>query len=153
MKKFIALSLSDVVFTMIINVKMPTIVCILTFMGRVNFVLSWVKHETGCITSRPGPLVKHWKLQTHFHCLCYAQVTHSRITSPIILRIKSHGWPGNANFRSPIRMHYIRMIKYYYLWLRMQYGKLRTNTDCHVANPASSPWMCDLGIKESKWKA
>ena len=22
--------------------------------------------------------------------------------------------PGNANFRSPIRMHYIRMIKYYY---------------------------------------
>ena len=35
----------------------------------------------------------------------------------------------------------------------MQYVKLRTNTDCHewcrivsVANPASSPWMCDLGI-------
>ena len=59
--------------------------------------------------------------------------------------------PGNANFRSPIRMHYIRMIKYYYVWLRMQYGKLRTNTDCHkctsVANPASSPWMCDLGIR------
>ena len=58
--------------------------------------------------------------------------------------------PGNANFRSPIRMHYIRMIKYYYVWLRMQYGKLRTNTNCHectpVANPASSPWMCDLGI-------
>ena len=23
--------------------------------------------------------------------------------------------PGNANFRSPIRMHYIRMIKYYYV--------------------------------------
>ena len=49
---------------------------------------------------------------------------------------------------------YIRMIKYYYVWLRMQYGKLRTNTDCHewclvasVANPASSPWMCDLGIR------
>ena len=62
--------------------------------------------------------------------------------------------PGNANFRRPIRMHYIRMIKYYYVWLRMQYGKLRTNTDCYewcrivsVANPASSAWMCDLGIK------
>ena len=61
--------------------------------------------------------------------------------------------PGNANIRSPIRMHYISMIKYYHVWLRMQYGKLRTNTDCHewclivsVANPASSPWMCDLGI-------
>ena len=62
---------------------------------------------------------------------------------------------GNAKFRSPIRMHYIRMIKYYYVWLRMQYGKLRTNMDCHgwcrivsVANPASSPWMCDLGINK-----
>ena len=39
--------------------------------------------------------------------------------------------PGNANFRSPIRMHYIRMIKYCYVWLGMQYGKLRTNTDFH----------------------
>ena len=35
----------------------------------------------------------------------------------------------------------------------MQYRKLLTNADCHewcrivsVANPASSPWMCDLGI-------
>ena len=63
--------------------------------------------------------------------------------------------PGNANFRSPIRMHYIhvRMIKYYYVWLRMQYRKLRTNTECHewcrivsMANSASSPWLCDLGI-------
>ena len=47
------------------------------------------------------------------------------------------------------------MIKFYYLWLRMQYAKLRTNTDSHewcrivsVANPASSPWMCDLGIND-----
>ena len=61
--------------------------------------------------------------------------------------------PGYANFRSPIPIHYIRMIKYYYDWLWMQYGKLRTITDCHewcrivsVANPASSPWMCNLGI-------
>ena len=23
--------------------------------------------------------------------------------------------PGNVNFRNPIRMHYIRMIKYYYI--------------------------------------
>ena len=61
--------------------------------------------------------------------------------------------PGNANFRSLIRVHYIRMIKYNYVWVRMQYGKLRANTDCHewcrivsVAYPASSPWMCDLDI-------
>ena len=62
--------------------------------------------------------------------------------------------PRNANFRSPIRMYYIRMIKYYYVWLRIQYVKLWTNTVCDectsVANPASSPWMCDLGIKENK---
>ena len=34
-KKFLALSLSDVVFIMLINVKMPT-----TFMSRINFELS-----------------------------------------------------------------------------------------------------------------
>ena len=39
-KKFLALSLSDVVFIMLINVKMPTIVGILTFMSMINFVLS-----------------------------------------------------------------------------------------------------------------
>ena len=31
---------SDVVFIMSINVKMPTIVGILTFMSRINFLLS-----------------------------------------------------------------------------------------------------------------
>ena len=40
-KKFLALSLSDVVFIMLINVKMPTIAGILTFMSRINFVLGW----------------------------------------------------------------------------------------------------------------
>ena len=39
MKKFLALSLSDVVFIMLTNVKMPTIVGILTFMSRINFML------------------------------------------------------------------------------------------------------------------
>ena len=39
-KMFLALSLSDNVFIMLINVKMPTIVGILTFMSRINFVLS-----------------------------------------------------------------------------------------------------------------
>ena len=54
MKNFLALSLSDVVFIMLINVKMPTIVGILKFMSRINFVLSSVKHGKSCITSRPG---------------------------------------------------------------------------------------------------
>ena len=40
MKKFLALSLSDVVFIMLINVKMPTIIGILTFVSRINFMLS-----------------------------------------------------------------------------------------------------------------
>ena len=35
-KNFCALSHSDVVFIMLINVKMPTIVGILTFMSRIN---------------------------------------------------------------------------------------------------------------------
>ena len=39
-KKFLLLNLSDVAFIMLINVKMPTIVGILTFMSRINFVLS-----------------------------------------------------------------------------------------------------------------
>ena len=40
MKKSLALSLSDAVFIRLINVKMPTIVGILTFMSRINFVRS-----------------------------------------------------------------------------------------------------------------
>ena len=40
MKKFLAFSQSDVVFIMLIHVKMTTIVGILTFMSRINFVLS-----------------------------------------------------------------------------------------------------------------
>ena len=42
MKKFLASSLSDVVFIMLIIVKMPTIVGILTFMSRINFLISTV---------------------------------------------------------------------------------------------------------------
>ena len=33
------------VFILLINVKMPTFVGILTFMSRINFMLSWVEHE------------------------------------------------------------------------------------------------------------
>ena len=50
---FLALSLSDTVFIMLTNVKMPTIVGILTFMSRINFVLSQVEHEFFFITSGP----------------------------------------------------------------------------------------------------
>ena len=38
---------------MLINVKIPTIVGILTFMSRINFVLSWVGYKKSVITSVP----------------------------------------------------------------------------------------------------
>ena len=50
MKTFLALSLSDVVFIMLINVKMPTRVGILTFKNRINFVPSLVEHGKSFIT-------------------------------------------------------------------------------------------------------
>ena len=59
MKKFLALSLSDLVFIMLINVKMPTTVGILTFMSRINFVLSRVEHRKKFITSVPD-----WSMET-----------------------------------------------------------------------------------------
>ena len=39
-KEVFALGLADVAFIMLIIVKMPTIVGILTFMSRINFMLS-----------------------------------------------------------------------------------------------------------------
>ena len=54
MKKFLALSLLDVVLIMIINAEMPTIVGILTFMSRINFVLRGVEHGFFFITLGPG---------------------------------------------------------------------------------------------------
>ena len=54
MKKSLALSLSEFVFIKLINVKMPTIVGILIFMSKINFVLRCVEHEKSFITSRPG---------------------------------------------------------------------------------------------------
>ena len=53
MKKFLALSPSNVVFIMLLNVKMPTVVGILTFMSRINFLLSRVGHDNSFITFRP----------------------------------------------------------------------------------------------------
>ena len=41
-------------YFLLINVKMPTSVGILTFMGRKNFMLSRVEHEILFITLGPG---------------------------------------------------------------------------------------------------
>ena len=40
-----AFKLSDVVFIVLINVKMPTIVGILIFMSIINFMITGVEHE------------------------------------------------------------------------------------------------------------
>ena len=45
MKIFLAFKLSDLIFIMLINVKMPTIVSILTFLNMINFILSRVEHS------------------------------------------------------------------------------------------------------------
>ena len=62
-KKFLALSLSDVVFIMLINGKMPTIAGIFTFMSKINFV-----SEKSFITSGPGLWQIAWfnKCQNNF---------------------------------------------------------------------------------------
>ena len=39
-KVFLAFKFSDAVFILLINVKMPTVVGILTFLSRINFMLS-----------------------------------------------------------------------------------------------------------------
>ena len=44
-KDLFALILSDVVFIMLINVKMATIVGILTFMSMIQFILRRVEHD------------------------------------------------------------------------------------------------------------
>ena len=74
MKKCLALSPSDDVFIMLINVKMPTIVGILIFMSRINFVhiyeqdkfraqvsSSWKKFKNS------GPMLIESSLK---HCCC-----------------------------------------------------------------------------------
>ena len=69
------LSLSDVVLFLVINVIMPTIVDILTFMSRINFVLSWVEHEKSFIT--PGPDCKFTSgSQETFELFCMLVVFH-----------------------------------------------------------------------------
>ena len=57
MKIFLALSLADFVFILLINAKMPTIVGILTFISRIIFVLSRVEHGKSVITSGPDEIL------------------------------------------------------------------------------------------------
>ena len=60
MKKLIALSLLDIVIIILINVKIPTVVGILTFMSRINLMLSLVEHGNSFTTLVPvvEPIIK-----------------------------------------------------------------------------------------------
>ena len=49
-------------FFLLINVKMPTIVDILTFMSKKNFMLCWVEREKSFITSGPGFLSRNFQI-------------------------------------------------------------------------------------------
>ena len=74
--KFLALNFSDAVFILLINVKMPTIVGILTFMSRINFVLSWVEHEKCFITSGPDTLANGEDPDEMLHYEAFHHVLH-----------------------------------------------------------------------------
>ena len=51
---FLGSDKSTMLFFRLMNVKMPTVIGILTFMNRKNFMLSWVEYENFFITSGPN---------------------------------------------------------------------------------------------------
>ena len=63
---------------MLINVKMPTIVGILTFMSMINFMLCWVEHEKSFITSGLVLFLQklllrqkvHSPIRLHYYIIC-----------------------------------------------------------------------------------
>ena len=52
--KFSGLNHKSQSFILLINVRLPTIVGVLIFMSRINFIPSIIKHENSFITSAPG---------------------------------------------------------------------------------------------------
>ena len=67
---FFALNHSDVVFILLINVKMPTIIGILTFMSRININLSSVEHEKSYTCSRKASVELTSSKYTHLKQYC-----------------------------------------------------------------------------------
>ena len=75
---FLALKRSAVVFIILINVKMSTIVCILAFMSRKTFILSSVEHEKSFITWSDGE--EDDSSQTKFHLFWQSRATASALS-------------------------------------------------------------------------
>ena len=82
MKKFLDLSISDVVFILLINVKMSTIVGIFTFMSKINFMLSCVEYEKSFITSG---LVQHCHRQFEPLVSTYNKTSCSNLMTSVAL--------------------------------------------------------------------
>ena len=113
MKKFLAFRLSDV----FVDVKMQTIVCILTFKNRINFVLSWVEHGKRFITSGPDHLRLHcfhvskefWKMfctQSHIRLnMVFIYVAACLICSHLLE--KTFWWLFNALHPGKIFMFFL----------------------------------------------
>ena len=100
-KEFSSLNLADVVFIMLISVKMTIIVDNLTFKSMINFPINWVEHEKRHTTSEPensvfnkvsnvSSLYAQWKL--HLWSLVF-----SKILSFMLLQ----GEPGEAGPPGP----------------------------------------------------
>ena len=104
MKKFLALSLPDVVFIMLINVKMPTIVGILAFMSRINFILSWVEHGKCFITSGPGLYIC-----THWSILWYKKNHNSDVSNQRLEQIYMDNLESSKWKHAACKIHIVRI--------------------------------------------
>ena len=70
-------------FSMLINMKMPTIVGIFVFISRENFMLSWVEHEKSFITSESEI---SWYYKTHlqvFHKFSFSEFLFNDMSTPV----------------------------------------------------------------------
>ena len=79
--------------SLLINMKMPTIVGIFIFTSRENFMLSWVEHEQRFITSGPDITneQKHYKKLHEFFVNVYIRLCCAEIHDKSKQRC-----PGNA---------------------------------------------------------
>ena len=71
--KFLALSLSDVVFIMLINVKMPTIVGIWTLKSRINLFSAELSMKKSFITSKLDSLWLRYLDRPGIECVFYIE--------------------------------------------------------------------------------
>ena len=77
-------------FSLLINMKMPTIVGIFIFISRENFMLSWVEHEKSFMISGPDQcLLGVWN-RTSIQ-ICYRQTVKTDQTAWMLV-----GWQFNG---------------------------------------------------------